>query len=167
MRDRKLEKQISQVEKFIGKWKKLGDAAFPKEESTRLSDEELLALKEELAEFHGYLMVTLDIDERRGIDFLELMGKSFQGAELRRHADSWHSCLIFMDEVLGRLKGRKKELAAISRGDVAVRAFFSNPFVRLAALVACILLLFHILKAFVLQEEAPRENAGVTIERIL
>lgn len=167
MKDRKLEKQIRAVEGFIKKWKKLGEAVFPESAGDGLSEDELLAMKEELAEMHGALMVSLDLDEKRGVDFLEGLGKSCQGAELRRLSDAWHSCLIFMDEVLGRLKGRKKELAEISRSEVALRAFFSNPFVRLAALVVCLLLLFYIFRTFVYREEGPPEGAGGMVERVL
>ena len=148
MKDSKLERQIANVERFIEGWRVLGEIVSSGE---KVPDEELLRRKEELASLHGLIVVSLGIEEKRCLEFLEGIGKSSQGGELRRLQDSWHSCLIFMDEIHGRLEGRRSELAAVSSFQVASRTVFSNPFVRLVALFLCILLLHCIIKIFVIR----------------
>ena len=167
MKDRKLEEQISGLERFVGGWKKLREMASSGEGEEKVPEEELLKLKEELASLHGSLMTGLGIDEKRCMEFLEGLGRDPRGAELRRFLDSWHSCLMFMDEIRGRLTERRSQLADISRARVVMRAFFSNPFVRLAALFLCILLLHFIIKTFVIREDTARERSSIKIERRL
>ncbi len=145
MRDRVLEKNIGRVEAFVERWKELSqylDRGFRGETFTGEEESGFLELKSRIVREHETLMTLLNAEGMREDKALRLLNTvpslaSFRGLPEgtdKRLAAEWHSTLLSLQALLGRLKGREIQLAAVSSVRVGWRNVFGNPAMVLALL---------------------------------
>jgi hypothetical protein len=140
MRDRRLEKNIDRLEAFIERWKALSqhlEKGFQGSDFTAAEETEFLELKSAIAQDYELLLTTLgseaDRDERP-LRLLNAVPSLHSTRELgegmtRKLGTDWHSVYLGLQALLGRLKGRRAQLAAVSSVRVGFRRVFSNPLV--------------------------------------
>jgi len=147
MRDRRLETNIKRVEDFIEQWKRLSQFLDRGLKGGTFTDEEeagFLDLKSAIAQQHELLITTLGTESERDDKALRLLNsvpslQSFQGLAEgmdKRISSEWHSTYLALQSLLGRLKGRKAQLASISSFRVGMRGVFGNPLVVVFVAVA-------------------------------
>lgn len=147
MRDRNLEKNIERVEAFVERWKQFSqflDRGFKGESFANDEEAAFLELKSAIAQEHELLMTTLNSESSRDDKALRLLNTvpSMQGfKELpenmgKKLANDWHSEFISLQALLGRLRGRQAQLAAISIWRVGFKNVLANPFVILFVMLA-------------------------------
>ena len=146
MRDRALENNIARVEAFVERWKELsqfldrgfrGDSFQPEEEAAFLN------LKSALVQEHETLITLLNVEGLREDKALRLLNsvpslssfKDLPEGTDKRIAAEWHSTVLALQALLGRLKGRRIQLAAISTVRVGWKNVFSHPLMVLLLLV--------------------------------
>lgn len=146
MRDRVLEKNIVRVEAFVERWKELSqylDRGFRGEAFTAEEESGFLELKSRIVQEHETLMTLLNAEGMREDKALRLLNTvpslaSFRGLTEgtdARIAAEWHSTLLSLQALLGRLKGRQIQLAAVSSVRVGWKNVFGNPVTVLVLLV--------------------------------
>lgn len=147
MRDRNLEKNIERVEAFVERWKELSqflDRGFKGESFADNEEAAFLELKSAIAQEHELLMTTLNSEASRDDRALRLLNivTSMQGfkelpeAMAKKVANEWHSEFISLQALLGRLKGRRAQLAGISSVRIGFRSVLGNPLVILFVMLA-------------------------------
>jgi hypothetical protein len=140
MRDRRLEKNITRVERFIDQWKQLShflDRGFQGDAFTEDEEAGFLDLKSSIAQDYELLMTTLGSEAERSeralrllntVPSLQSIGELEEGANRRLTAE-WHGTYLALQSLLGRLKGRKLQLAGQSSVRHGVSRIFTNPVV--------------------------------------
>jgi hypothetical protein len=140
MRDRRLEKNIVRLEAFIEKWKQLSqflDRGFQGDNFTAEEEAAFLELKSVIAQEHELLMTTLGTEADRTdkglrllntIPSLQSLREVAEGAD-KRLTNEWHNFYLWLQALLGRLRGRQAQLAMISSFSVGLRNVFANPLV--------------------------------------
>jgi hypothetical protein len=147
MRDRNLEKNIERVEAFVERWKQLSqflDRGFKGENFTGDEEAAFLELKSRIAQEHELLATTLNAEGLREDKALRLLNTvpSMQGFKelpegmAKKVANEWHGEFISLQGLLGRLKGRKVQLAGISSFRVGAKSVLGNPLVILLVMLA-------------------------------
>ena len=138
MRDRRLETNIARVEQFIEQWKQLShflDRGFQGDTFTDHEEAQFLELKSSIAQNYELLMTTIGREAERSeravrllntVPSLQSIGELEDGANRRLTAE-WHGTFLALQSLLGRLKGRKVQLAGQSSLRHAFRHVFSNP----------------------------------------
>lgn len=154
MRDRQLEKNIRRLEELVEKWKQLSqflDRGFqqnfvPEDEGT------FLELKSEIARGYEMLMTLLasvaDREDRalrllNSVTSLQAMKDLAEGQD-RRIATEWHHTFLSWQALLGRLRGRQAQLAAMSSLRVALRRVLGNPLVLVLMFAAAMYGVYHL-----------------------
>jgi hypothetical protein len=140
MRDRRLEKNIIRVEAFVEKWKQLSqflDRGFQGDSFTAEEEAAFLDLKSIIAQEHELLMTTLGTEADRSdkglrllnnIQSLQALRELPEGTDKRLTAE-WHNFYLWLQALLGRLRGQQAQLATISSFSVGLRNVFANPLV--------------------------------------
>jgi hypothetical protein len=147
MRDRNLEKNIQRVEAFVERWKQFSqflDRGFKGDSFADDEEAAFLDLKSTIAQEYELLMTTLNEDPLRDEKALRLLNsvpsmqafKELPEGMARKIAADWHSTFISLQALLGRLKGRKAQLATISSLRIGIRNIFGNPLVILFVMLA-------------------------------
>jgi hypothetical protein len=147
MRDRVLEKNIARVEAFVDRWKQLSqslDRGFRGGDFTAEEEAAFLELKSTIAQEHETLMTLLNAEGMREDKALRLLHsvpslssfKELTEGTDKRLAAEWHSTLLSLQALLGRLRGRQIQLAAISSLRVGIKNVFGHPLTILALLIA-------------------------------
>jgi hypothetical protein len=140
MRDRNLERNIQRIESLVERWKQLSvflDRGFKGEGFSGDEEAAFLDLKSAIAQEHEMLMTTLGSQAERDDKALRLLNsvpslqafKELPEGMARKIASEWHSTFISMQALLGRLKGRRAQLAGISSLRVGLRNVFGHPLV--------------------------------------
>jgi hypothetical protein len=149
VRDRRLEKNIERVEAFIERWKELSqylDRGFKREPFTPEEEAGFLNLKSAIAQEHEVLQTTISGGTDRDDKAMRLLNsvpslQSFRDLPegmAHKIAAEWHSTYMGLHSLLGRLQGRKIQLASISSFGMGMQRVFGNPLVvTLIALAAC------------------------------
>jgi hypothetical protein len=140
MRDRNLEKNIERVEAFVVLWKQLSqflDRGFRGENFTDQEEAEFLELKSKIAQEHEVLMTVLGVaeDSMRDDKSMRLLNsvpslqsfKDLPEGMGKKIASEWHTTFLALEALLGRLRGRKMQLAGISTFRVGLKRVMSNP----------------------------------------
>lgn len=147
MRDPRLEKNIVRVEAFIEKWQKLSrflDRGFQGDEFTAEEEGAFLALKSVIAQEHETLMTTLGPEAERtdrvlrllnGSPSLQALREASEGTDKRLTAE-WHHIYLWLQALLGRLRGRQQQLAMVNSFNLGLRNVFANPLVIVLVAVA-------------------------------
>ena len=142
MRDRRLDQNITRVEGFIEEWKRVSQYIERGFGGAQFTDEEeagFLELKSTIAQDYELLMTTLGTDAERtdralrllhAMPSLQAIRESEDGAN-RRLTSEWHSTYLSLQSLLGRLKGRRLQLASTSSLRLGLRTVFANPLVLL------------------------------------
>lgn len=149
MRDRNVEKNIERIEAFIERWKALSsflDRGFKGD--TFGDDEEaaFLDLKSTIAQEHEQMIITLGSASERDDKALRLLHsvpslsafKELPEGMAKKITSEWHSTFLSLQALLGRLKGRKTQLASISSLTIGPKQVFANPLVILLVAVAAL-----------------------------
>jgi hypothetical protein len=147
MRDRNLEKNIERAEAFVERWKQLSqflDRGFKGESFADDEEAAFLGLKSSIAQEHELLVTTLNAEGLRDDKVLRLLNAvpSMQGFKelpegmAKKVAADWHNEFISLQALLGRLKGRREQLAGISTLRVGFKNVFANPLVILLVMLA-------------------------------
>ncbi len=140
MRDRNLEKNIRRVEMFVERWKELSqflERGFQGHDFKPEEEAAFLQLKSVIAQEHQMLMTTLGSAADRDDKALRLLNTvtSLQGFKelpegmAKKVATEWHNTYMSLQALLGRLKGRQTQLAAISSFKFGLRRVFDNPLI--------------------------------------
>ncbi len=140
MRDRRLEKNIVRVEAFIEKWKQLSqflDRGFQGDQFSAEEEAAFLELKSIIAQEHEVLMTTLGTEAERTDKALRLLNTLASLQALRevpegtdkRLTAEWHNFYLWLQALLGRLRGRQQQLAMVSSFSLGLRNVFANPLV--------------------------------------
>jgi len=149
MRDRNLERNVQRVDEFVERWKQFSqflDRGFQGQDFKPEEEAAFLDVKSRIAQEHEVLMTTLGSAVDRDDKALRLLHalpslqafKEMNEAMARRIASEWHDTFISFQALLGRLRGRQAQLAAISSFRYALRRVFGNPLViMLLAAAAC------------------------------
>lgn len=111
--------------------------------SSRKEEAAFLALKSAIVQEHETLVTLLNVEGMREDKAMRLLNAvpslaSFRGLPEgtdKRLAAEWHSTLLALQALLGRLKGRQIQLAAISSVRVGWKNVFSHPTIVLLLLV--------------------------------
>lgn len=138
MRDRNLERNVQRVEAFVERWKQLSqflDRGFQGQDFKPEEEAAFLDLKSQIAQEHEILIITLGSAVDRDEKALRLLHtvpslqsfKELNEAMARKMASEWHDKFISFQALLGRLRGRQVQLAAISSFRYAARRVFGNP----------------------------------------
>ncbi len=148
MRDRNLEKNIQRVEGFVERWKQLSlflDRGFQGQSFQVEEEAAFLELKSQIAQEHEILGTTLGTAMERDDKALRLLNavpslqafKDLPDGTSKKIATEWHNTFIACQALLGRLKGREAQLAAISSLRVGWKRVIGHPvmvvFVTMAA----------------------------------
>jgi hypothetical protein len=147
MRDRKLEKNIERVQEFVELWKQLSqflDRGFKGTEFSGDEEAGFLELKSSIAQEHEFLATTLGSEMPHEDKTLRLLNSLPSLAGFRelpegmgkKITSEWHSTFIAMQSLLGRLRGRKSQLASMSSLSLASKRVLANPFLVLFLIVA-------------------------------
>lgn len=140
MRDRQLEKNIARVEGFIDEWKQLSQYLDRGFQGEPLSDEDevgFLELKSRLAQHYEVMSTTLGADAERTdrtlrllnlVPSLQSISEMEEGANRRLTAE-WHSTYLGLQSLLGKLKGRRLQLATVNSFRLGMRHVFGHPLV--------------------------------------
>ena len=149
MRDRRLEKNIERIEALIERWKQLSqylDRGFKHEPFTPEEEAGFLNLKSAIAQDYELLRTLIGRDADRDDKATRLLNsvpslQSFRDlpeGTAHRLAAEWHSTYMGLHSLLGRLSGRKIQLASISSLRIGMQQVFGNPLVIiLIAMAAC------------------------------
>jgi hypothetical protein len=146
MRDKNLERNIRRVEAFVEQWKRLSqffDRGFQAQSFTAEEEAAFLQLKSQIAQEYALLMVTLAAHERddrplkllNAVPSLQVFKELPNGMAKKVVAD-WHNIYLWSQSLLGRLRGRKAQLAQLSTLRIAVQRVFTHPLMILFLLVA-------------------------------
>jgi hypothetical protein len=139
MRDRNSERNIERVEEFVELWKQLSgflDRGFNGGEFSPEEEAAFLELKSKIAQQHQVLVTLLgslvEYDDRavrllNTVPSLASFGELADGMG-KRIANEWHSTFISLQTLLGRLKGQRARLSAVSSFRVGVKSVLSHPF---------------------------------------
>jgi hypothetical protein len=138
MRDRNLEKNIQRVEQFVERWKQLSqflDRGFQGQNFKPEEEAAFLELKSAIAQEHEMLIAALgaaiDNDDRalRLISTVPSLQsfKELNEPMVKKVAVEWHNTYISYQALLGRLKGRKAQLAGVSSFRLGLKRVFINP----------------------------------------
>jgi len=148
MRDRKLEKNIQRVEQFVERWRELSqflDRGFQGHDFKPEEEAAFLGLKSTIAQEHEMLKAALGGSEDNDDKALRLINtvpslqsfKEMNEPMVKKITIEWHNTYMSYQALLGRLKGRKAQLAAVSSLRLGMRRVFINPLVlTLVALAA-------------------------------
>jgi hypothetical protein len=148
MRDKALEQNIKRVEAFVERWKELShflDRGFKTEAFTAEEEGAFLELKSNIAQEHELLMSTLGNPNERDDKALKLLNtlpslqafRDLHEGMSKKIASDWHNSYISFQALLGRLKGRQAQLAAVSTLRIGFKNIFNHPlFVVLLCLAA-------------------------------
>lgn len=145
MRDRNLEKNIQRVEGFVERWKQLSvflDRGFQGQSFQPEEEAAFLDLKSHIAQEHEILMTALGSVMDRDDKALRLLNtvpslqafKDLPEGASKKIVSEWHNTFIAFQALLGRLRGREAQLAAISSFRVGWRRVIGHPV--MAVLVA-------------------------------
>jgi len=145
MRDRNLERNIKRLEEFVELWKQLSeflDRGFKESSFTTEEETAFLELKSEIARRHELLMTTLNAADERDDKALRLLNtvpslqafKELPEGMARKVAGEWHATFIAMQALLGRLSGRREQLAVVSSLGAGTRRVFAHPLIVLLLL---------------------------------
>lgn len=147
MRDKRLENNIKRVEAFIEQWKHLSqflDRGFQSAEFTAGEEAMFLELKSVIAREYEMMMTTITVDVERnekvlrllnGMPSLTELSQLPEGADKRLTAE-WHSSYLWLQSILGKLRGRQEQLADISSFSLALPNVVANPIVILLVVIA-------------------------------
>lgn len=138
MRDRNLERNIKRLEAFIERWKEFGhflDRGLQGMEITGEDEAVFLDLKSKIAQEHEVIMTLLEHQAQRDERALKLINlvpslgamREFAEGMPRKVTTDWHTIYMYLQAVLGQLKGRQAQLAGISSLQVGLQRVFSNP----------------------------------------
>jgi hypothetical protein len=147
MRDRNLEKNVQRLEAFVERWKQLSqflDRGFQGQDFKPEEEAAFLDLKCRIAQEHEILMTALGSSVDRDDKALRLLHtvpslvsfRELPEGMAKKIATEWHNTFISFQALLGRLRGRQIQLAAISSFRFATRRVFANPVVILLVTVA-------------------------------
>lgn len=147
MRDRNLEKNIVRVETFVEQWRQLSqflDRGFKGGNFTQEEEGAFLDLKSEIAQQHEFLVTTVGGDipheDKTGrlLNSLPSMAgfKDLPEGMAKKVASEWHSTYLAMQGLLGRLNGRKAQMAGMSSLRQGTMSVLANPLVILLLAVA-------------------------------
>jgi hypothetical protein len=138
MRDRNLERNIERVEEFVELWKQLSgflDRGFKGDAFSAEEEGAFLDLKIKIAQQHQVLVTLLgsqvEHDDRamrllNTVPSLASFGELAEGMG-KRIANEWHSTFISLQSLLGRLKGQRARLSAVSSFRVGLKSVLSHP----------------------------------------
>lgn len=140
MRDRNLENNIKRLEALIEKWKEFSqflDRGFQQQAFAGEDEAAFLELKSHIAREFETLMTLLAVGSERDDRALRLLNtatslqaiKELPEGMDRKIATEWHTAYIAWQALLGRLRGRQAQLAAMSTVRVGLRRVFGNPMV--------------------------------------
>ncbi len=140
MRDRSLEKNIQRVEQFVERWKQLSlflDRGFQGRDFKAEEEAAFLELKSAIAQEHEMLMAALGGAVENDDKALRLINtvpslqsfKDLNEPMVKKLAIEWHNTYISYQALLGRLKGRKAQLASVSSFRLGLKRVFINPLV--------------------------------------
>ncbi len=146
MRDRNLERNICRVEEFVELWKQLSeflDKGFKQPSFSAEEETAFLELKSEIARRHELLMTTLGATEERDDKARRLLNtvpslqafKDLPEGMARKVAGEWHATFIATQALLGRLNGRREQLATVSTFRTGLRRVLGHPLIILLLLV--------------------------------
>jgi len=138
MRDRNLERNVKRLEAFIERWKEFGQFLDRGLQGAGIASEDEVAfldLKCVIAREHEVLMTLLEHQAQRDeralklINLVPSLGGMRELAEgmPRKVTTDWHTIYMYLQAVLGQLKGRQAQLAAISSLQVGLRHVWFNP----------------------------------------
>jgi len=156
MKDKQLEKNIQNLEAFLETWKQFNhylQRAFRGETFTDEDEEQFLDLKSVIAQEYETLMMSLAPDVERDEKALRILvdapslrsiRDSSEGMARRVEAE-WHATFIRLQTALGRLKGRRIQLASVSTVGVIFGQVLRNP---LAILVIMAIIGFALYEVF-------------------
>jgi hypothetical protein len=146
MRDKNLERNIRRVEAFIEQWKRLSqflDRGFQAQSFTAEEEAAFLQLKSEIAQGQALLMVMLAADERddHALKLLNAVPSLQTFRELpeslaKKVVADWHNIYLWLQSLLGRLRGRQAQLAQLSTVRIGFQRVFTHPLLVLFLLVA-------------------------------
>jgi|YelNatPaOPRAMG01_1025707.scaffolds.fasta_scaffold05371_3 hypothetical protein len=147
MRDKNLERNIQELEEFIELWKRLSaylDRGFNQQNFTGEEEQAFLELKSQIARQHEMLMTMLGNVAERDDKALRLLNtlpslqafKELPEGMARKVAGEWHGTFMGLQAMLGRLAGRREQLARISSLGTGVRRVFAQPAI---ILLLCVL----------------------------
>lgn len=145
MRDPNLERNIKRLEEFVELWRQLSgflDRGFKQGSFAAEEEQAFLELKSQIARGHELLMTTLGGAAERDDKALRLLNtvpslqsfKELPEGMARKVASEWHATFIAMQALLGRLNGRREQLATISAVGTNTRRVFGHPLVILVLL---------------------------------
>lgn len=146
MKDKQLERNIQKLEAFLETWKQFNQflqRAFRGETFSDEDEEQFLELKSTIAQEYETLLMSLGGEVEREEKALRILmdapslrslRDSSEGMARRVEAD-WHAMFIKLQSALGRLKGRRIQLASISTAGVVSGRILRNPIVILFLIV--------------------------------
>lgn len=146
MKDKQLEKNIQKLEAFLETWKQFNQylqRAFRGESFTDEDEDQFLELKSTIAQEYETVMMSLAPDVEKDEKALRILvdapslrsvRDSSEGMARRVEAE-WHATFIRLQTALGRLKGRRMQLASVSTTGVVMGRVFRNPIVILFVIV--------------------------------
>ncbi len=146
MKDKQLEKNIQKLEAFLETWKQFNQflqRAFRGETFTEEDEDAFLDLKSTIAQEYESVMMGLAPDVEKDEKALRILidapslravRDSSEGMARRVEAE-WHSTFIKLQTTLGRLKGRRIQLASVSTFGVVAGRVLQNPIVILFIIV--------------------------------
>lgn len=147
MRDRNLERNIERVQAFVELWKQLSqflDRGFKGSDFTGDEEAGFLELKSTIAQEHEFMATTLGSEMPHEDKTLRLLNslpslagfRELPEGMAKKIASEWHGTFIAMQSLLGRLRGRKAQLASISSLSQGFKRVFANPLVIILVFVA-------------------------------
>lgn len=146
MKDKQLEKNIQKLEAFLETWKQFNQylqRAFRGETFTDEDEDAFLDLKSTIAQEYETVMMALAPDVEKDEKALRILIdapslRSVRDASegmARRVEAEWHSTFIKLQTALGRLKGKRIQLASVNAVGVALGRVLQNPIVILFIIV--------------------------------
>ena len=138
MKDKQLEKNIQKLEAFLETWKQFNhylQRAFRGETFTDEDEDAFLDLKSVIAQEYETVLMSLAPDVERDEKALRILVdtpslRSIKDASegmARRVEAEWHATFIKLQTALGRLKGRRIQLASVSTAGVVFGRMLRNP----------------------------------------
>jgi hypothetical protein len=157
MKDKQLEKNIQNLEAFLETWKQFNQylqRSFRGETFTDDDEEAFLDLKSVIAQEYETLMMSLAGEIERDEKALRILIDSPSLRSIREASEGlarrveaeWHSTFIKLQTALGRLKGRRIQLASVSTASVMFGRVLRNPVAILFIMIVVGLALFEVCK---------------------
>jgi hypothetical protein len=138
MRDRNLERNIRRLEAFLERWRELGqflERGISGMEFAPEDEAAFLDLKSAVAQEHEVIMTVVATSNERDDRPLKLLNlvptldvfRDMPEGMPRKIMNDWHNAFINLQALLGRMKGKQAQLAAINSFRVGARRVFTNP----------------------------------------